>query len=312
MKSNPIMRIFLLIVISLSAWSFCSGQQEAMVSQYLFNGLYINPAYAGSHPYATASAIVRKQWVGIEGAPFSQFVSYEGPIKATNMGLGFMGTNDHIGVTYRTELFANYAYHLELGKQRLSLGIRAGGSLYSAKLADLVYWDPDDVVFQENIGTTFVPNFGFGAYFYGENYFIGAAIPNLISFNPDENFSINIDKDIHLVRHLYVNAGVVLTASEYFKIYPSFLLKYAKNTPLSADFNVMTLIGNLVWLGGSYRTGDAIIAMTGYQITKNIRLGYAYDYAVNPLSDYTSGTHEVSLGFDIGKEALKIKSPRFF
>lgn len=291
------------------------GQQEMMLSQYMFNGLFINPAYSGTHSYAEATALYRSQWTGFDGAPKTQTFGVEGPISNELMGLGLTFVNDKLGDTRQTEIFANWSYHLLLdadGKTRVSFGVRAGFSSYSANLSETKVFDNGDPVFSENISNEFVPKFGAGVYFYSKMWYAGVSVPTIYAADKDVRFNINDVGDRYFEPHTYLTAGYVFKAGSNLKIKPSFLIKYLANTPLQADINCNLLIKNTFWIGASYRTGDAIVGLLEYNIGTDFRIGYAYDFTTSQLNDYNNGSHEIMLSYKFAKDPIKTKSPRYF
>ncbi|HLG35527.1 MAG TPA: type IX secretion system membrane protein PorP/SprF [Bacteroidia bacterium] len=307
---------FALLVIGFIFCLSATAQQEIMLSQYMFNQMVINPGYAGSKNFISADALYRRQWVDFPGSPTTQTVSIHTPIGLTNMGGGLSVAHDNIGVTDRTDIYLNYAYHLKLnGNLKLGLGLRGGVSLFSARLQDLIYWDQDDRVFPQQTQNNTLPNFGTGAFLYNRLYYIGITIPNLLSFDPDRPITVNSNalKDIpHLVRHYYVTGGYVFEINRDFVLKPSTLLKYTYNAPVEVDINVNALLMEVLWVGVSYRTGDSFIGLVGFNITKQLRLGYAYDFTMTDIKDHSDGTHEVTLGYDFGYDIQKMKTPRYF
>jgi type IX secretion system PorP/SprF family membrane protein len=292
-----------------------SCQQEILLSQYMFNGLFLNPAYAGSHNFAEATALHRSQWAGFDGAPRTQTFGIEGPIKNKQMGIGLTAINDRIGDTRQTEIFANWSYHLLLdqaGKTTLSFGLRAGFSDYSANLAETRVFDNGDPVFSQNIGNEFVPKFGAGVYLYASNWYAGLSVPTIYAADNNVRFSINEVSDRYFQPHTYLTAGYVYTVSEDFKVKPSFLVRYLNNTPLQADINCNLLLKNTFWVGVSYRTGDAVVGLLEINVLEDLRVGYAYDITTTRISNYSSGSHEVMLSYKFGKDPIKTKSPRYF
>lgn len=305
-------KVIIIIILALSGWGISHAQQDATVDQYMFNGLYLNPAYAGSHEYMTTTLIVRKQWAQFEGAPFSQFLSLEGMV-GRNVGLGLLVSNDRIGVTNQTNFITNYAYHIKAGRKgKLSLGVDAGLTLYNAKLSDLIYWDQNDGVFENNIRNKPIAIVGTGAYYYTDRFFMGFSVPNLINYDPSYRLSIDKGNIPHLVNHYYFTTGYAIKISEMLDLKPSVLFKFTKNAPLNVDINLNALIAKKFWIGASYRTNKGIVGMMDFLIKDLMRVGYAYTYPLNEINNYTSGTHEVMLGFDILKKEEKVKSPRYF
>lgn len=306
MKKNILFIIALIAVIKVQA------QQDAMLSQYMFNGMVLNPAYAGSHKYWGGSVVHRNQWTGFEGAPKTSVLALDGPLLHDKMGLGFILAHDKIGVTQQTDFYANYAYKLPLHDGKLAFGLRAGVSHYTAKLSELVIWDNGDNNFMENRDSELLPKFGFGTYYYTDRWYAGLSIPTLIAYDPDNDFSFDLSRSSDLRRHYYLTAGYVYPINEAMQLKPSFLLKQVHGAPLQADINMAVLMYNALWLGASYRTGDAISAMLEYQVSQSFRIGYSYDYTTSVMNRYSGGTHEIRLGYDFHKEPLKIKTPRFF
>lgn len=303
--------IFTLILLGSSAGLF--AQQELMVSQYMFNGLLLNPAYAGTHPYWSATALHRSQWTNFDGAPTGQVVGIDGPVANDRLGVGLLISNDRIGVTQQLEASVNIAYHLPLGSGDLSFGLRAGASSYSATLSDITVWDEnDDVYNQGDIQGQFIPKFGFGVYYHTERFFAGFSVPTLYSLDD----AIILDNSVtsnYFTQHYYVNAGGVIEAGTNVAIKPSMLLKIEPAAPVQLDFNCNVLLYRRLWLGAGYRTGDALIGMIEYNITPQLRLGYAYDHTLTDINTYSNGSHEVMLGFDFGQDVtIKTRSPRYF
>lgn len=289
-----------------------SAQQDPMVSQYMFNGLFLNPAYAGSHPWYNVTALYRKQWVNFDGAPETQLVSVDGPLKNRNVGVGLIVSNDKIGVSRQTDFYLNYAYHLNLGPARLSMGLRAGGAYYRARLSQLTVWDEGDQVMQQDIQGEFLPNFGAGLYLYSNKMFAGFSAPHLVNYEPRTTFYVDRTNSPQLRRHYYVTAGYVFDQNKDIIFRPSFLVKYVNNAPVNVDLNMNVLFSQLIWLGVSYRTNDAVIGILEVQASRKLRIGYAYDYPLNRLRRYTSGSHEIMVAFDFGYDIMKIKTPRYF
>lgn len=290
-----------------------SAQQELMTSQYMFNGLFLNPAYAGSHPYATATALHRSQWVGMEGAPRTNLFGVDAPMMDGKMGLGLTFSHDRIGVSRDMEVAAQYAYRIRTGARgHLAFGLKAGVSMYTANLGDLVYWDAQDAVYQGNISNAAVGKFGFGLYWHDERTYIGLSVPTLQAADKQLVTDLATAPDHYFTQHYYLNAGHVFELNDNFDLKPSVLLKYQQQAPPEVDLNLNVLFKERFWLGAGYRTGDAIVAMVEYQISPMFRAGYAYDMTTSALRRYNGGSHEVMLGIDLGREPVMIKNPRYF
>jgi type IX secretion system PorP/SprF family membrane protein len=288
------------------------AQQDPMVSQYMFNGLYLNPAYAGSHDYWTSTISYRNQWVGFDGAPQTMIGAVDGPIKDKNMGLGMILLHDQIGVTKQNTAIVNYSYQIKTSATtKFAMGINAGISQFSAKLTDLTVWD-EDKVFQNDLTSKVLPRFGVGMYYYGKKHYMGLSIPTLFAYQKDMNFNFDLTKASFLRRHYLFTAGYVFETSKDIKIKPSVLLKYVQNAPVQADFNLATVYKDKIWAGISYRTYDAFAIILEYQSNEHFRVGYAYDMTTSKLRNYSNGSHEIMIGWDFGKDLVKVKSPRYF
>lgn len=296
-----------------SVLGYC--QQDILVSQYMFNHLLLNPAYAGTKDYMMATLLYRKQWVDFKGAPTTQIATLHGPVGLTNFGWGASISHDKIGVTDRTDAYLNAAYHLPVGpKMKLSVGLRAGGGYYSYKNSDLIYWDANDPLFAGDKTSKFVPNIGAGAYLYTDKYYVGVSVPNVISYDTTKVLSLNMNGNVvpNEVRHYYITAGIALEVNPDVVVKPSILVKYVQNAPVEADFNVNVLFAQIIWVGASYRTGDSFVALLELQLTKKFRLGYSYDFTATDVKNYSAGSHEIMIGYDFGYDIMKVKTPRYF
>jgi len=290
------------------------GQQDPMVTQYMFNGLYLNPAYAGSHDYWTSTISYRSQWVGaqFEGAPQTAIAAVDGPIHGKNMGLGFMVSHDQIGITKTNSFMANYAYQIKLNKKsKLALGLNGGVHQFSADLPDVLIWDEQDQVYANSLSKV-IPRVGFGAYYFADQYYVGVSIPTLLAYEDGNKFSMDLSQASFLRRHYLVTGGVVLNVSENVKFKPSTLMKYTPNAPVEFDLNFSAVFKDMFWVGTSFRTGDAVALLLQYQSNNYFRIGYSYDITFSGLRNYQNGSHEIMIGVDFGKDLKKIKSPRYF
>lgn len=298
------------IIIFLLPFS-AHGQQDALVSRYLFNGMQLNPAYAGSHNYSTYGAFFRKQWVGFDGAPVTSFAWADIPLPEQQMGLGLNLGYDKIGLTQRTEVNLNYSYHLQTtNTTHLSFGVRANMSFFKSSLAEAYVVDDNDPNFT-NMSTRLIPNFGAGAYYYGENYFVGFSVPSILSYDTDDFFSTDNGNYPKLVRHYYLNGGYVFNLNEDCDLKPTVLVRYVKNAPVQGDLNLQFYYKKVFSIGASYRTGDGLVFMAELLSVPKWRFGYAYDLALSKMRKYNFGSHEIMAAYDLIKADSK-KSFRFF
>jgi type IX secretion system PorP/SprF family membrane protein len=298
--------VILLVLLSIGM----TAQQDLMVSQYMFNGLFLNPAYAGSHKYISSSLLYRDQWVNFPGAPKTALVAVDGPVEDLNIGLGLIVANDRIGVTEQTDLYGNYAYQLRLGEGKLAFGIRAGASNYQVTNSDLTVWDENDEMFTGR-NNFWIPKLSFGTYYFAETWYAGLAVPNLLAYDPMSPFSLDVDQSSFVRRHYFLNGGYVFKLNRSLKLKPSVLVKYTTSAPLQGDLNLNLFFMDQFCIGGSYRSGDAFTLMAEYQ-AKRFRVGYAYDFTTSRIRKYSAGSHEIMIGFDFGRDIIKFKTPRYF
>jgi type IX secretion system PorP/SprF family membrane protein len=303
-----------ILTLALSILTSTAGaQQDPMISQYMSNQLFFNPAYAGTHDYTTLSGLYRKQWVNFPGAPSTAFLSFDKIFYDRNIGLGFTLINDQIGVSNQTDIAVNYAYHIPVGRGHLSLGLKGQLSYYSARLTDLTIWDRDDQVFASNVLDKWVPNFGAGAYYYTGGFYAGLSVPHLLDYNrPSAFMEAKLSAVPNYERHYYVSSGYVIGLPSDIFVKPSILLKYVPNSPLEADLNVNMFFLNTFSVGASYRTYEGVVGLFEIRATQKIRIGYAFDCPFNNLYNYSSGTHEIMVSYDFIPDVIKMKTPRFF
>ncbi|MFA6260979.1 MAG: type IX secretion system membrane protein PorP/SprF [Bacteroidia bacterium] len=287
-----------------------SAQQEAMYSQYMFNTMTLNPAYAGSREVFSMTLLGRAQWIGVEGAPVSQTLSLDAPISNKKIGLGAIIFNDKIGYTNNTGIHGCYAYRMRFFRNTLSMGLKVGVLRYSASLNQAILSTgatTDDIGFQTNV-TTWIPSTGAGIYLNSDNYYLGFSIPNLYSIKIARDVSIKVNH----YDHMFLMAGFVIKYGDDMKIKPSILTKFVEGAPMEFDLNTNVWFYDVLGVGASYRTGDSFVGMIELQAASNFRIGYAYDYTITNLSNYTSGTHEIILRYELGFGKSKVITPRYF
>lgn len=289
------------------------GQQEAMYSQYMFNTLAINPAYAGSRNLTSATILYRSQWVGIEGAPKTATFTIDAPVNNKKVGLGLQIFSDKIGIVNTTGAYASYAYRLRMEKGTLSFGLQGGASQYRADFTSVQLnsgsaFDPS---FQQNVNKVLM-NFGAGIYYNSDRFYMGLSSPQLLN-NKLTDFNVESDNSFRgQALHLFFATGYVFPLGEDFDLKPSVLIKGVQGAPIEADLNATLWIKNTIAFGAQYRTKADIAALVEFQVSPQIRLGYSYDRSVTKLVNFNSGSHEIMLRYEFGFEKGKILSPRYF
>ena len=293
-----------------------NAQQVPMYTHYMYNTLVINPGYAGSRDALSVTALHRSQWVSFAGAPTTQTLTLHTPLTNEHIGLGLAVSNDKIGPTNNTSLVADFAYRIQLSeKSKLAFGLSAGMNIFQANLNTLQLDDQNDAVFLNNINNRVTPNFGFGLYYSRERFYAGVSTPGLLQNSYSEvtqpNGNTLIAKEL---RHYFIIAGSMIKISENLDFKPTMLVKVVPAAPVEGDFTASFVIMNRLLLGAMWRTGDALGALVGFDITEQFHAGYSYDWSYGLRTfKYNGGSHEIVLRYDflfIGKK--QIHSPRYF
>ncbi len=300
-----------LFIILLSMFFIKEGnaQQDPMYTQYMYNTLSVNPGYAGSRGALSGTLLLRKQWVGIDGAPGTQTLTVHSPIYNENMGLGLSVVNDVVGPIHQTMLFADYAYSIQTtANAKLAFGLKAGVNIFQADLQALQAIQGGDPAIY-NISNRLLPNVGVGVYYYSDKGYIGLSAPKLLEHNLKSG-EISASKER---RHYFLIGGYVFDLSDNVKFKPSFLMKAVEGSPLSFDLTGNFFINEKFGIGLAFREGDSFSGLLQYYFTPQFRIGYAYDFTTTELREFNSGTHELMLGYDLFYvDNKRIRSPRFF
>jgi len=299
-------KIGIIILALLFINTVVKAQQQVMFSQYMFNGLAINPAYAGSQESLSMTALMREQWVGIDGAPSTQTLSAHTPFEKKRIGVGLLILHDKIGVTDQTGVYGSYAYKLPMAVGQLSLGLQAGFTHYRARYSEVSLSDP---TFQSGDISEIHPNFGFGAYYSTDKFYAGISVPQLVQSKIDKNNSVTEAK---ISRHYFIHAGYVFDLSRSLKLKPNLLVKMVEGAPIEFDLNATAYFQELIGLGVSWRSMDAIVMLLQVQITNKLQFGYAYDFGTTAIRQVSSGSHEIYLNYRLSFSKAKIITPRFF
>lgn len=298
------------------------GQQDPQYSQYMFNQLVINPAYAGSKEALCGIADLRKQWVAMPGSPRTGSVSFHGPLPFKSLGIGGHLVNEAIGPSKWTSASADVAYRFRLGKGKLSLGISAGVVNYNINLTESDYKDAGEVFPTQNLGSKSKFDAGTGFYFYNSSFYFGGSVthinsPNLYSGtaavpNGGANgVPANSSLFFSLKPHSFLYIGKGFLVSPNFIINPCILFKNDGVSKTSTDFNCNFLIKQRFWTGLSYRTGYGAVFLFQYLAGDNLRIGYSYDYGFNKIGTSGAGSHEIMLGYNFSVYKSKMVSPRY-
>lgn len=283
------------------------AQQQVMFTQYMFNGLAINPAYAGSHETVSATAMMREQWTGLDGAPSTQTFSIHSPVRNQKMALGLLLLHDKIGVTNQTGVYASYAYRLSfMNGGKLSMGVQGGFTNYNARFSTVSSSDP---VFQADV-VEMQPNIGGGLFYSTSRFYAGISAPQLLQTTFDRASS---DSDSKLMRHYFITSGYVFDINQQLKLKPNVLIKYVSGAPVEIDLNTNLLIQEKIWIGISWRTFDSFDALFQLQVNERFQIGYSYDFATTTnLRRVNSGSHELMINYRIPTNRDRIITTRYF
>jgi len=278
------MKIRLLIaVLFISCFAF--AQHNSSYSQYMFNGLLINPAYAGSQDALNLTALYRKQWTGFDDAPNTLSFTAHTPLKNKKVNLGLIVISDHYGITEHLKANLIYAYRIKLGKGGLSFGLLGGVDSYKINWNKIKTTEGSDPSFSTTIEKKINPEAGFGVYYSSKKIYLGLSAPTIYN----NTFSMQ--------RTVLFNAGGLIDVSENFKIKPAVLVKYLLNSPIDANISSTFYWKDVVGLGVGYTYNNSVIALIDLKINDQFRAGYSYDYATTSLNKYSSGSHEIMLRY---------------
>ncbi len=300
------------LVLAMGLSTGLLAQQDPQFTQYMFNLLAINPAYAGSAERASLKALSRHQWVGFEGAPATQTLAFHTPVWHESLGLGGTLMRDTHGPITQYTFMADVAYRIHMGNAKLAFGLKGGLNLLQGTFAELNPLEQNDQVFQQNVNTKLDPQFGFGVMYYSDRYFLGISTPKLLRTEFFETDSLAFVSLPGQRPHYFLTGGYVFDMGLYHKFKPTFLVKAVQGAPVSFDLSANFLFYEKFWLGAMYRHTDAVGAMAQYHITNELTVGYAYDFPLSPLRNYSGGSHEIMLGFEFGNKLKGVRSPRYF
>ncbi|MBJ2125546.1 MULTISPECIES: type IX secretion system membrane protein PorP/SprF [unclassified Flavobacterium] len=305
-------------IILLINFLFClsiSAQQDPEYTHYMYNMSVVNPAYATGVPaMMNFGGLYRTQWVGAYGAPKTfTFFGHTAINDKIEAGISFISDDIGDGAKKENNVYADFAYVLKLGgKNKLSLGLKAGFSSMQTNFNGFRFTDPQtDLAFSENINAT-KPNIGVGAYYFRDNLYVGLSAPNLLkSKYIEEKSGVNAFGSEEI--HTFLTAGYVFQVNDKVKLKPAFMSKFVKGAPISLDVTANVLYNEKFEFGAAYRIDDSVSALFNINVTPTLRVGYAYDYTLTNFGQFNSGTHEIMLLFDLDLLGKGFdKSPRFF
>ena len=304
MKKIFISKILLLMSICIYA------QQEPQYTQYMYNPILVNSAYAGSKGYTSVYALYRTQWVGLDGAPQTINFSMNKPLNSSKLGYGISVINDRIGPSDETQLAVDLSYSIFFNNDyRLAFGIKASANLLNIDYTKLNQYNPGEVILQNNITNRLSPNIGTGIYFYNKKGYLGASVPMLLDTKKYDDIS---NSDINQRYHLYFIGGKVFDLGSNTKFKPAFISKIVAGSPVQLDLSANFLFNEKFTIGAAYRWSASLSAMAGFHINNKLFVGYGYDRETTKLSGFNSGSHEIFLQFELFENNKRVETPRFF
>jgi len=302
--------VLLLLLISLTE---LSAQQDPQYTEYMYNMNIVNPAYAGSRGTLSIGILGRTQWVDIQGAPKTVTMAVHAPV-GKNLAMGFSAISDSHGPVKEQNIYADFSYTVSTSEEgRLAFGLKGGITLFDVGLLSVeLPQTPQgvDQLFSDDTHER-LPNFGAGVYYYNEKFYVGLSAPNILETKHLEKEGNVITKASEKM-HYFLTSGYVFDLSSNLKFKPSTMIKAVSGSPVSVDLSANFLFNDRLELGASYRFGDSVSGLISFGVTKDLRMGFAYDYTTTELGKYSGGTYEGFLQWDIDFSKKNLKSPRFF
>ncbi|WP_396198251.1 type IX secretion system membrane protein PorP/SprF [Flavobacterium sp.] len=311
-KANKLtlIKVFFISIFTTLNTTMSVAQQDAQYTQYMYNTINVNPAYAGSRGVLSVFGMYRAQWVGLEGAPNTAAASIHSPIENSRVGLGLTVSNDQIGISERNTVSTDFSYTINTSDSyKLSFGLKGSASLLNVDYNKLNKYDKNDPKFQNNIDNQFSPNIGAGVYYHSDKLYAGVSVPFILETKHFDDNTNSVAKD---ALHYYFIGGYVFDVSESTKFKPAFLIKSVKGAPLQADLTANFMFHDKFVVGGAWRWSAAVSGLVGFQVDSNWFVGYTYDSDTTKLANYNSGSHEIFLRYEFKGKQEKIISPRFF
>ncbi len=305
------MNRFLIILSVLIVPYYCSGQLYTMTDHYMHNALAVNPAYAGSHDALSSIISYRSCLKGFEGAPSTMIMSVHAPLNNDRVGAGLFLMNDKYGVTSDVSFIGNYAYRMNVGYGKLSLGLGFGMILSNTEWNALAAHDEDDELLSEESATGVMPDFSVGIYYSTRKYFVGMSLPLFLSHEYDTKADkFHVKNKVSEYNYL-LNAGYIIDLGSSVKYFPSVLLKYNQNGTSQIDVNSQFIFNDRVWAGVAYRSKNLLVGMLQCQINRQLRIAYSYDFVMGESESARYNAHEIMLNYVLVRKVVAA-NPRQF
>lgn len=288
------------------------GQSQKQYNHFIGNQGLLNPAYTGTRESLSGIAVIRNQWVGLEGAPVTQAFNIHSPLSDSPLGLGLSFTNENIGATHTLDLYGSAAYRIKFNRDlTLSMGLQLGFNSFSMDQSKIVTADNSDNALYGSSNLSF--NTGFGAYLYSKKYFAGFSIPEFFT-NIYDTQAANYKTSLNLRNvHYYLYGGYIFEFNDEFALKPSLLSRTVYGAPLQFDLTCSALLYQTVWGGITYKSSKEMVFLLEYIISKAFTVRYSFDYPFTDLNQVKNyGSHEVGLQFDLTFDRPVMRSIRYF
>ena len=296
-KDTSLLKLLsLMVLLHVIQSNMAIAQQDAVFSQYMFNGLVINPAYTGNQDQLSATALYRKQWDNFQGAPSTQTLSAHSGIKNKNIGVGLLAARDQIGIHNETRVYLTYAYKIKMQVGTLAMGIQGGFNNLYSDYTKLNLKSEKDVL-MTGTSNSFNPNFGTGLFYSTSTAYVGFSIPYIV--NGKLKRASDVIEQGKQARYYFLTAGNVFTVNRFLKVKPSTLLRIQEGNAMNVDINGSLILDDIITVGVSYRSKDAVVGMFELELSDQLRFGYAYDYTTSDIGQYANGSHEFMVNFRI-------------
>ncbi|SDR08740.1 PorP/SprF family type IX secretion system membrane protein [Flagellimonas zhangzhouensis] len=303
----------LLTLILMGMLTSVSAQQDAQYTQYMYNTVSVNPAYAGSRGHLSIAALYRNQWLGLDGAPETQTLNVHTPVGYRGVGLGLSIVNDKIGPTSETNFDVDFSYTIYTSREgRLSFGLKASANMLDIRYSELDEFEVDpQLQSQQDIQNKFSPNIGAGVYYHTDKFYAGISVPRILETEHFQSSSVSTAVE---QMNLYLITGYVWDLNPVLKFKPTLLTKMVQGAPLQVDLSANFMFNEKFIAGAAYRWDAAFSGLFGFMISDQIMVGLAYDREITDLgaTRFNDGSFEVILRYDFIKNVANMKSPRFF
>lgn len=306
-------KVFILTVL-ISLFGQLMAQQEPQSSLYINNPMIYNPAFAGTFPYTSIQAGTRFQWVGIKGAPMTQYLSFNSGFKKKSFGIGAHLINDIIGARMTQSAYVNFGYSIKLNRKnhKLAFGLSGGIDIEQLQFSNL-YVNEDDKndPFRVN-QMIYNPNFGAGVYYYGDNFYAGFSIPRILQNQLAVYESSSSDRHNFRTQHMYVSGGYNFKVNNYIQVRTSAMIRLVVNAPVTFDISSSVVFYDKFLVGANYRYNESIGVNANFKVGKKWIIGYACDFPTNAVALNQFGSHEIMIGLNLGQGRKKSSVSCFY